>query len=133
MTNTTAERDGKPKFKVPTYTGEDYSTSAIYETISELFRDQGTRGGLDGDNPIGDNITRAKFAAEAVRAYAKETHVYQGEVILLAISDLMNDLRHLLDFVALTDESEATDGYPTDLEDLASKDIHYQAEIRGLF
>lgn len=125
--------DPEPKFKVPTYEGEDYSTSAIYNSLCELYWDQGTKGSLDGENPIGDNIKRAKFAAEAIRAYAKETGVYEGEVILLAIGDLMNDLRHLLDFVALDEDSETTEGYSPDLEILAARDLHYQAEIRGEF
>lgn len=123
----------EPQFKVPPYKGEAYSTSAIYEGISELHRIGGTTGWLDGDNPLGDNIKRAKFAAEAVRAYAKETGVYEGEVILLAIGDLMNDLRHLLDYVALPEGSETTEGYSPDLDVLVARDLHYQAEIRGEF
>lgn len=127
----TDQIDGSPKFKVPTYEGEDYSTSAIYNGICELHRDQGTWGSLDGVEPIGDNIKRAKFAAEALRAYAKETGVYEGESVFLALADFMNDVRHLLDFIGLTDESEAADGYSTDLATLAARDLHYEAEIRG--
>lgn len=123
--------DGSPKFKVPTYEGEDYSTSGIYEAISELHRDLGTWGSLDGADPIGDNIKRAKFAAEAVRAYAKETGIYDGESIFLAMTDLMNDLRHLLDFAAVDEDHEASDGYPVDLVDMAYRDTNYEAEIRG--
>lgn len=116
-------------YVLPRYAGEDYSTSAIYEHISEMWRDRGSRS-LDGVDPLGDNITRAKFACEAIRAYAKETGVYEGESIFLAISDLMNDLRHLLDYAA-TDDPDVADGYPTTLPELVAKDVHYQAEIRG--
>ena len=125
--------EDEPEFKVPAYVGEDYSTSAIYNTLCELHRDKGTWGSLDGADPIGDNIKRAKFAAEAVRAYAKETGTYQGETVLLAISDLMNDLRHLLDYIGLAEDDDATDGYSPDLEVLAGRDLHYEAEIRGEF
>lgn len=126
--------DGSPKFKVPTYEGEDYSTSAIYEGISELWRDRGTTGTLGmGDDPLGDNIKRAKFAAEALRAYSKETGTYRGEVVLLTLGDLMNDLRHLLDYIGLDEDDETTEGYSPDLEVLASRSLHYDAEIRGEF
>jgi hypothetical protein len=127
------QEDDHPPYKVPTYEGEDYSTRAIYHAITDLRSDQGTFGPLDGDDPIADNISRAQRAAEGVRGYAKQDGIYSGESIFLAISDFMNDLRHLLDFVALDDEAEAADGYPTDLEELASRDMHYQAEIRGEF
>jgi hypothetical protein len=131
--NVTRLRLNEPQFKVPAYEGEDHSTSAIYDALCELYWHQGTKGMLDGgSHPTGDNIKRAKFAVEAIRTYAKETGTYNGESIFLAISDLMNDLRHLLDFVATEDE-EATDGYPTDLEVMAARDLHYQAEIRGEF
>lgn len=125
--------DGSPKFKVPTYEGEDYSTKAIYHAITNLRIEQGTEGWLDGDDPLADNISRAQRAAEGVRGYAKRDGIYEGESIFLAISDFMNDLRHLLDFVALDDEAEAADGYPTDIESLAGRDLHYEAEIRGEF
>lgn len=127
------DRNGSPKFKVPTYEGEDYSTSAIYEGIVELWNTQGTHGTLGENHPTGDNIARAKWAAEAIRAYAEQTGVYRGEVVLLAISDLMNDLRHLLDYIGLDEDDEATDGYSPDLEALAARDLHYRAEIRGEF
>lgn len=123
----------EPEFRVPAYTGEDYSTKAIYNEICERWRDTGmSTGPLMGDDNVADNIRRAKRAAEGVRAYAKEDGIYAGESIFLAISDMMNDLRHLLDFVREADD-DALDGYPNDLEALAGKDMHYQAEIRGEF
>lgn len=124
--------DGSPKFKVPTYEGEDYSTSAIYEHISELWRDQPSQT-IQNTDPLNDNIVRAKYAAEALRAYAKETGIYSGESMFLALNDLLNDMRHLLDFAAVDEDSDAPDGYPTDIVDSVLKSTNYEAEIRGEF
>ena len=130
MTDTSA---ADPLYKVPAYDGDDYTTKAIYHAITALKSEKGTQGPLMCDDPLGDNIARAQRAAEAVRAYAKQDGIYAGETVYLALGDLMNDLRHLLDFVGLEDGGVAADGYPTDLELLASRDVHYQAEIRGEF
>lgn len=124
--------DGSSKFKVPPYAGDDYTTKAIYHAITNLRIERGAEGPFDGDDPLADNISRAQRAAEGVRRYAEQDGIYTGESVFLAVSDMMNDLRHLLDFVREASD-DAADGYPTTLDELAARDLHYQAEIRGEF
>lgn len=131
MSPSSPQPDPEPEFKVPPYVGEDYTTAAICEGIYALWDSQGTHGSLDGDDPLADNIKRAKKASDAIEVYAEASGLYDGEHVLTAIGDLMSDLRHLFDFIGLTDESEAADGNVIDLESLAARDYHYEAEIRG--
>lgn len=84
---------------------------------------------LDLVAPREENERRAHFAATAVHAYARKTGVASGESVFLAISDLLNDLRHLLDALREVDEDE---GYPRTYDELAAKDTHYRAEIEGV-
>lgn len=133
------QSDGETPYKVPAYQGEDYTTKAVYDAITAL-KAKRCGPGLHGEDPVADNIWRAQRAAEAVRGYAQQDAIFTGESVFLAISDMMNDLRHLLDFVAIDlgdsgdpDAGGAGDGYPTDFDELAARDLHYQDEIRGVF
>lgn len=117
----------EPPFKVPAYEGDDYTTKVVYDAITDLKAQRCSPRGLDGEDPVADNIWRAQRAAEAVRGYARQDGLFTGESVFLALGDMMNDLRHLLDFVAGGDG----DGYPADFDELAARDYHYQAEIRG--
>lgn len=83
---------------------------------------------LDNAVPYRDNMRRAAFAAEAIATYARRTGS-DGESLHLAVSDLLSDLRHLLDLASGTDDD---DGYGRTLAELVeSSAMHYEAEIRG--
>lgn len=76
-----------------------------------------------------ENERRAHFAATAVHAYAQQTGIATGESVFLAISDLMCDLRHLLDACRELEEDE---GYPRDLSELVEHGHdRYREEISG--
>lgn len=84
---------------------------------------------LDIVDPQPENERRAHFAALAVHRYAEATGTATGESVFLVLSDLMGDLRHLLD--ALRDVE--SDGYPTTLPELADNGAgHYRAEVQGV-
>ena len=99
-----------------------YTTAEVEEALSQL---DGTEGPMDGDDPLEDNVGRAQRAMEAVVAYASRDGILDGESFFLAVSDMLSDLRHLLDF---TRDLES-DNYPKTIEELAARDIHYQDEI----
>ena len=99
-----------------------YTTAEVEEALHQL---DGTEGPFDGDDPLADNVGRAQRACDAVVAYASRDSVIDGESFFLAVSDMLNDLRHLLDF---TRDLES-DSYPKTFEELAARDIHYQEEI----
>lgn len=81
---------------------------------------------LDGTQPIAENERRAHFAAVAVAAYANLTG--PDEPVHTVISDLLSDLRHLLD--ACADLDPASGPQSLSLDALANT-LHYGAEIRG--
>lgn len=82
-------------------------------------------GELPSDNEH-DNTLRARWAGTAVKAYAQQTGILHGEPVETAISDLLADLRHLVD--ALRDE----DGEPLDFDELSELGgRRYAEELRG--
>jgi hypothetical protein len=108
-----------------------YKATPIAATCpAELPDPRGREHPLDAEDPVADNNQRARFAALGLKAYAARTgclHEPLGQVI----SDLLCDLKHLID---ATQEGlqEGEPGGDETIETLLDRgDFHYQAEIRG--
>lgn len=81
-----------------------------------------------GHDPRANNNLRARWAGEALRAYGKVTGTRQ-EPLYAAISDLLTDLRHLVDAV---DTSEEPDGEQQTFDELVARtETRYLEEIHG--
>lgn len=115
------------EFRLPPL--DDKEVWSTQDVSERLWAMPSTEGSLDGDDPIEDNYARAGRAMKAVYAYAEQDGILEGESVRLAVSDLLSDLRHLLDFTRSIDD----DGYPATLDELAeSGRAHYDDEIRGV-
>lgn len=117
----------KPPYQLSPFGEGRYSPAEFHEELRDMLG-----GRCDGTNTLGDNLTRAAWAAEAVYTFAKRTGMANDESIHVTIGDLLGDIRHLLDFAAEAQEDDRTDGSPTTFADLAERSaMHYNAEIRG--